>query len=140
MKNYLFLLCLVGLWSCDKDNFSNNNPFLPNYGFNVTVNMALPQYSSLQFPSNAIYINTAGVGVRGIFVFNNGGNYIAFDAACPNQALDNCSTMTLSGINAICPCDNASYSLFTGISNGKQYPMKQYRVEKLDSNSLRIYN
>jgi hypothetical protein len=48
--------------------------------------------------------------------------------------------MTLSGINAICPCDDASYSLFTGVAAGKQYPMKQYRVEKISETSLRVYN
>ena len=99
-----------------------------------------PQYSNLQFPSNAVYINNGSAGVRGIFVFNTGSGYVAFDAACPNQALSSCSTMTLSGINAICGCDSASYSLFTGQAAGMQYSMKQYRVEQIDAVSLRVYN
>jgi hypothetical protein len=36
--------------------------------------------------------------------------------------------MTLKGINVVCACDDAEYSLFTG-QGGKQYPLKQYRVE-----------
>ena len=48
--------------------------------------------------------------------------------------------MTLSGINAICGCDSASYSLFTGQAAGMQYSMKQYRVEQIDAVSLRVYN
>ena len=140
MKKYLVLLVLPFLIGCDKENFSNNNPYLPNYNFSLTINMSLPQYSNLQFPSNAVYISGAGVGVRGIFVFNTGGNYVAFDAACPNQALSSCSTMTLSGIDAICPCDDVRYSLFSGQAQGMQYPMKQYRVEQLDAVSLRVYN
>jgi hypothetical protein len=48
--------------------------------------------------------------------------------------------MTLSGINAVCGCDGASYSLFTGQAAGMQYPMKQYRVEQIDAVSLRVYN
>ena len=139
MKKHLILLLLPLFLSCEKENFSNNNPYLPNYGFTVNINMNLPQYSSLQFPSNAVYISGAGVGVRGIFVFNTGGNYVAFDAACPNQALSSCSTMTINGINAVCACDNASYNLFTGLATGKQYPMKQYRVE-VSGNLLRVYN
>ena len=140
MKKYLLLLLLPLIFSCEKESFTNNNPYLPNYGFNVNINMNLPQYSSLQFPSNAVYISGAGVGVRGIFVFNTGGNYVAFDAACPNQALSSSSTMTLSGIDAICPCDDVRYSLFSGQAQGMQYPMKQYRVEQLDAVSLRVYN
>ncbi|MCK6607188.1 MAG: hypothetical protein L6Q46_02655, partial [Flavobacterium sp.] len=110
------------------------------YGFSVNINMNLPQYSSLQFPSNGIYLNNAGVGIRGIFVFNTGAGYVAYDAACPNQALSSCSTMTLSGIDAICPCDDVRYSLFSGQAQGMQYPMKRYRVEQLDAVSLRVYN
>lgn len=140
MKKILLVLLFPFLMGCEKDTISNNNPFLPNYGFSLNINMALPQFSSLQFPSNAVYINNSSAGVRGIFVFNNGGSYVAFDAACPNQALSSCSTMTLSGINVICPCDDASYSLFTGLAAGMQYPLKQYRVEQINETSLRVYN
>lgn len=140
MKKYLLFAIAVVFMGCDKDNFSNNNPYLPNYSFAYNINMSLPQYSSLQFPSNAVYVNAGNTGVRGVFVFNTGGGYVAFDAACPNQALSNCSTMTLNGINVICPCDNVSYSLFTGQAQGMQYPMKQYRVEQLDNFNLRVYN
>ena len=140
MKKYIILLILPFLMGCDKENFSNNNPYLPNYGFSLNINMSLPQYSNLQFPSNAVYINNGSAGVRGIFVFNTGSGYVAFDAACPNQALSSCSTMTLSGINAICGCDRAYYSLFIGQAAGMQYSMKQYRVEQIDAVSLRVYN
>jgi len=99
--------------------------------------MDLPSYSNLQYVSNAIYY--AGQGVRGIIIFNAGGsNYNAFDAACPNQALGACSTMTIKGINAVCPCDGKEYSLFTG-QGSLQYPLKQYRVE-VNGNMLRVYN
>lgn len=140
MKKYLILFVIPLFFGCDKENFSNNNPYLPSYGFALNINLSLPQYSNLQFPSNAVYINNGTAGVRGIFVFNTGSGYVAFDAACPNQALSSCSTMTLSGINAICPCDDAIYSLFTGQAAGKEYPMKQYRVEQLNASSLKVYN
>lgn len=139
----IFLFVFLGiLLNCDKDNtVQNNNPYLPNYSFTYTINTTLPQYSNLEFPSNGIYINTAGIGIRGVFVFNAGsGNYTAFDAACPNQPLTDCSTMTINGIEANCSCDNANYSLFTGLASGKQYPMKQYRVEVVNASTLRVYN
>lgn len=140
MKKYLILLLIPFLTNCDSDNFTNNNPFIPNYGFSVNINLNLPQFSNLQFPTNGVYIGSPGVGVRGIFIFNTGSGYVAYDAACPNQALSSCSTMTLSGIDAICPCDNTRYSLFTGQAQGMQYPMKRYRIEQIDAVSLRVYN
>ena len=143
MARYFSFLLLIIITSCDRDRNSsvNNNPYLPNYSFDIMLNMNLPQYNPLVYPSNAVYVNTAGAGIRGIIVFNAGsGNYLAYDAACPNQALADCSTMTITGVNAVCACDNASYSLFTGLAAGKQYPMKAYRVQMIDATTLRVYN
>lgn len=143
MKYLKILILFFLIFSCDKDNnnVNNNNPYLPNYSFDFTINMNLPQYNNLIYPSNAVFVNTAGVGIKGVIVFNAGnGNYVAFDAACPNQPLQDCSTMTINGVLAKCPCDNAEYSLFTGLAPGKQYPMKMYRIEKLDNVTLRVYN
>lgn len=99
--------------------------------------MSLPSYSILLSPGNGIYY--PNTGIRGLFVFNTGSGYLAFDAACPNQSLSDCSTMTLDGINAVCPCDDAEYLLYTGQSSGKEYAMKQYRVEVIGT-SLRVSN
>lgn len=137
-KYFLLLIAFPMLFSCSSNSTNNNNPNLPNYSVNLDINMNLPQYSNLKFVSNAVYIS--GQGVRGIIVFNNSGTtYNAFDAACPNQALSSCSTMTVNGIYAVCACDNAEYSLFSGQSTGKQYPLKQYRVE-VNGNLLHVFN
>ena len=136
MKKIILLLTLSSFFfSCNDNGFNNKNPYLPNYTFTVDINMSF--YDNLKFPSNGIYYSAEGV--RGIIIFNTGSSFNAFDAACPNQALSACSTMTVSGINAVCSCDNAKYSLFTGQSPGKQYPLKQYRVE-VRGNVLRVYN
>ncbi|MFV7234352.1 MULTISPECIES: Rieske (2Fe-2S) protein [Flavobacterium] len=137
MKKYILLFLIISfLFSCSDNGFDNKNPYLPNYSFTLDINMNLPAYSNLQYPSNAIYYS--GVGAKGIFVFNTGSGYNAFDAACPNQALSSCSTMTIKGINVVCPCDSKEYSLFTG-QGSLQYPLKQYRVE-VNGNVLRVYN
>jgi len=136
-KRLLLLLFLPFLFCCSNNENNNKNPYLPNYTFTIDINTNLPSYSSLQYPSNAIYYS--GAGVRGVIVFNTGSGYNAFDAACPNQALSSCSTMAINGINAVCDCDKATYNLFTGQSTGKQYPMKQYRVE-VNGNIIRVYN
>ena len=137
MKKQLLLLVLFSfILGCSDNGFNNKNPYLPNYTFTVDINMNLPAYSNLKYVSNAVYYS--GAGVKGIYIFNTGSGYNAFDAACPNQTLSDCSTMTLKGINVICPCDNQEYSLFTG--QGKlQYPLKQYRVD-VNGDMLRVYN
>ena len=139
MKKLIPLLLIALLFlSCSDNGFNNKNPYIPNYNFSATFNLNFPQYSNLKTPINAIYYAGPEVGPRGIYVFNTGSGYNAFDAACPNQALSSCSTLKLNGINLICPCDDEEYSLFTG--QGKlQYPLKQYRAE-LNGNILRVYN
>lgn len=135
-KCILLLFVMTAFLGCSNNDFNNKNPNIPNYSFTVDLNLNLPAYSNLKFPSNAIYY--AGAGAKGIYVFNTGSGYNAFDAACPNQAITSCTTMTLNGINIVCPCDENEYSLFTG--QGKlEYPLKQYRVE-VNGNVLRVYN
>ena len=130
MKNLSILIfTFFSVFGCNKNDTNNSNPYIPNNSFSVSININLPTYSNLQFPSNSVFINQANAGVRGIIVFNTGTGYRAFDGACPNQSLTSCSTLTISGINATCPCDNAVYSLFTAQSPGKQYTLKEYRAE-----------
>jgi len=132
---WLFVLFLAFI-SCSDNGPVNTNPFIPNYTFTVDINMNLPSYSKLLYPSNAVYY--AGKGVKGLIIFNTGSGYNAFDAACPNQTPSTCSPMTIDGIDAVCSCDTKTYSLFSG-QGSLQYPMKQYRVE-VNGNVLRIYN
>ena len=125
---------------CDSGSINNNNPNIPNYPVNLEINMNLPAYSNLQFPSNHIVNYGVGSGARGVVVFNTGSGYVAFDLACPNQSYDSCtSPMTISGIEATCSCDNTVYNLFTGQSPGQNYPMKQYRVN-INGSTLYITN
>ncbi|MDR6845470.1 hypothetical protein [Flavobacterium granuli] len=138
MKKY-FLLIITSLFflGCSDNENSNKNPYLPNYSFSVDLNLNLPTYSTLKYPSNAIYYS--GVGVSGIIVFNTGSGYNAFDAACPNQEAGSCAAMTIKGVNALCSCDKKEYSLFTG-QGGTTYPLKQYRVQIVNENLIRVYN
>lgn len=137
MKKSVWIFILFSAFiSCSDNGPVNTNPFIPNYTFTVDINMNLPSYSKLLYPSNAVYY--AGKGVKGLIIFNNGSGYNAFDAACPNQTPSTCSPMTIDGIYAVCSCDTKTYSLFSG-QGSLQYPMKQYRVE-VNGYVLRIYN
>lgn len=135
-KIWLIIVFVSVLFSCSDNNKSNKNPNIPSYSINLSVDMNLPAYSNLKFPSNAVII--PNYGAKGVIIFNAGSSYNAFDAACPNQAITACTAMTIDGINAVCSCDKSSYSLFTGLG-GKEYPLKQYRVEVIGT-VIRIYN
>ncbi|KQO34680.1 hypothetical protein ASF10_02925 [Flavobacterium sp. Leaf82] len=137
MKKFWLLIVFVSiLFSCSDNDTRNKNPYIPSYSVNLSVDMNLPAYSNLKFVSNGVII--PNYGAKGVIIFNAGSGYNAFDAACPNQALTSCTAMTINGINAICSCDKAEYSLFTGLG-GKEYPLKQYRVEVIGT-VIHVYN
>ncbi len=141
MKKYILLFLLAPLLTgCNNDDNRNQNPYLPNYNFSIDINKELPLYADLNFTGNPVYINQAGIGINGIIVMNTGSGYTAFDAMCPNQNITSCSLLEIDGINAICPCDNVEYNLFTGLGAGVQYPLKAYRVEVLGQNIIRVSN
>ena len=141
MKNLLLALILLPfITGCSKDKVRNTNPYLPDYSFSLTINTNLASYSKLNFNMQPLYINDGTSGIKGIIVMKvSDTDFRAWEAACPNQNLSDCSTMVISGLNAKCNCDNLEYSLFTGVGSG-QYPMKAYRVEVLSPTSLRVYN
>ncbi len=138
MKKYLLLIVLPLLLGCESDKFNNENPYVTNYSFSIDVNLNLPLYNNLRFAGNSAYISNAGA--LGVWVFNSGSGYYAFDAACPNQPISQCSRMIVSGGYATCACDDIKYSMYTGLGEGDvQYPMKQYRVQ-VNGDNLRVYN
>jgi hypothetical protein len=141
MKKILILLAFFPfLFACDGGNINYNNPNIPNYPVNLSLNIDLPQYNELKYATG--HFVDYSQGARGIVIFNTGTGYNAFDLACPNQAYNTCSSpITIDGIEAKCNC-NASenpYSLFTGQSGGQQYPLKPYHAE-LNGSNLVIYN
>ncbi len=140
MKKLFLSLFAVGLTiSCSKDAVSNNNPYLPNYTFSFTIDRTFVSYNDLNFAGNGYFYSQPGAGVKGVLVFNTGNGILAWDAACPNQQLATCSTLTFSGVNAKCPCDNKLYSLYTGQCAGEKYPMKQYQTE-VNGSVIRVFN
>lgn len=136
----LLLFTILLLSGCSRSEINNDNRYLPDYNFSIDINFDLPLYNNLRFTGNPVYIDQAGIGINGIFVLNTGGGYVAYEASCPNQELNACSRLVLNGITAICPCDDAEYSLFSGQAEGKEYPLKIYRVEILGNTGIRVYN
>ncbi|MGB3775159.1 MAG: hypothetical protein WA951_07885 [Leeuwenhoekiella sp.] len=139
-KFVIFLILIINLVACSgDDNATNRNPNLANVQFNITLNTNLPQYSELQFPGNARYI--ANAGNRGVFVVNTGTGIRAWEAADPNHPLQDCSTMTLNGIEVTCPCEGTIYNLYTGLARGedKPYTLLEYRTS-MSGNIITVFD
>ncbi len=136
---FSFLGCLL-LISCSKNDPNRNCNFLVEAGVQFEVNLNLPQFSSLQFPSNSVYVSNQGNG--GVIVTNNGSGLVAWDAADPNHSFSQCSIMTIVGsIMAKCNCDYENeYSLITGQALNTPLPcaLKNYRVEQIGANSYLV--
>lgn len=136
-KIWLLIVFVSVLFACSDNGNSNKNPYIPNYPVNINLDPNLPTYNKLIYISNPVFVPNQGA--KGLIVMKTGdGTYNAFDAACPNQELTSCTAMTIDGIMAVCSCDKTSYNLYTGLG-GKEYPMKQYRVE-LKGTLIHVYN
>ena len=144
MKKLLVLFSIIVLiLSCSSDNVRYKNPFIPDYGFSITLDANLPSYSKLQSAINPLLIYDGTSGANGIIVMKiSDTDYRAWEANCPNQYLSACSRMVINGVNAKCPCDDFEYSLFNGVGiDGKgEYTMKPYRVDILAKNLIRVSN
>lgn len=141
IKKAILLLFLTFLISCSNDDdVRYENPYLADINVALQINLALPEFSNLQFPGNK-YV-TYNYGLNGIVVYClNPSTYTAFELTDPNHVPQNCSRLTVTGIKAACDCDENEYEIISGQStNGQmEFPLKPYRVEKV-GNVLQITN
>lgn len=135
----LFFLAI----SCSSDDTKNhNNPYLIPTTVNLQLNLNLPQYNQLKYPGNHVTIYHQGI--KGIVIYAlNSDLYIAHELSDPNHSPSDCSTMTVEGVVASCPCtdDDNSYEIVSGqhSSTKEKYPMLQYRAKR-EGNVIRVYN
>lgn len=140
MYRILILLGVLLLFQNCEKNFQRN-PFLQEAKFSITLNLNLPDYNKLRIERGVVQLDN--VGLRGIVVINIGNNYMAWDRACPSQALSDCSQMTLESDHffMLCPCNGVKYNLLNGQPQSKEtsYPMLNYQVVK-QGDVLVIFN
>ncbi len=138
MKQIFGLLLILSLFSCDDTN--DNNPFLPNFPVNFTINLNLAEGINLINDGNQdVFLDQ---GIRGIVVKRfSATNFVAFDLACPHLELQNCSTMTVEGFLMICTCDDERFQILDGasISGNVNVTARNYSAI-LNGNLLRISN
>lgn len=139
MRNTLLLsLLLIVLSGCSSDDRRNSNPFIIDINFSVQLGGV--DVLDLEIPSNPVYVPNGGV--RGVFVINTGSGLRAWEAADPNRAPNECSTMVIDGIEVVSQCEDANrYNLFTGQASGQvlDFAMVPYRVER-NGNGIIVSN
>ncbi len=149
MNKYIFgLYIFFCITSCDKksNTVDINNDFFPALNVDFYINLSLPSASPLLFPQGWVYQQG---GYKGIIVYKNSDEYIAFDRACPFKTDSLCSIVSVDSNNFLLRCGqyNPSFVKCCGsefyISTGgvkkspATRPLKQYYV-KQEGNSLHV--
>ncbi|MBW2960390.1 hypothetical protein KW502_01070 [Mesonia sp. JHPTF-M18] len=142
-KIFIFLFAATLLNACSSDdNNRRNNPNLLDVNVNFTVDTSLPQYNSLNFPNDPIYISNYGNG--GIILMNTGSGYLAWDNSDPNHPRNNnCISMQRDGLTLVCDCEGNTYDIFTGNfieGTDLEYTLYNYRVTETSPGILRVSN
>ncbi|MBT9188243.1 MULTISPECIES: hypothetical protein [Zobellia] len=127
---------MIFLLSCSNDGVVRN-PYLQEVGFRFDMNLNLPLYSKLTNIGSIVFVENAGVGLKGVYVIQSGiDQYRAFEASCPNHVPNDCSQTVLNGIVATCGCEDYEYNLYTGqLTNApkddeRRYDMLEYRATR----------
>jgi nitrite reductase/ring-hydroxylating ferredoxin subunit len=147
-EKYLYIItAFVLACSCEKDkSASQNNDFFPPVNFDININLLFPDAAPLQNMGGFIYRDGQAVGYKGIIIYNNFDEFLAFDRACPYKVDSNCSRIFMADNNAKFQCGSGNnkccgsdFFLSTGTpSKGPaDRPLRQYFVTK-NGNFLRI--
>lgn len=127
--------------SCGKDNMTVESP-IPDKFFRVEVNLNTVEALPLRL-ADGNFIKVDG-GWRGIYIYRvSAGVFKAFDANCPYNWTDSCANIKAdaSGLFLRDSCCGSTFN-WQGLPTGgpARFPMKQYPVGYLNSNTLVITN
>ena len=142
MKYIFSLFTFVFLYACSSNSTDTTNcNYLLNISVNYSIDLNLPQYSSLNFAGNSIYI--PNIGNAGIIIASTGANFYAWDASDPNHTPSSCSALIPNGLFGTCGCgDENTYNFVTGTpenNSNLRCALQNYRIEKT-GNTLTVYN
>ncbi|MDH6252182.1 nitrite reductase/ring-hydroxylating ferredoxin subunit [Chryseobacterium sp. H1D6B] len=101
----------------------------PSSPINVTLNLNLPAYFSLNQVGGWIYVNEQQSGTRGLIVVRSSDTtFKVYDRNAPHLCPDTNTTLEVKdNISIICPKDNAKWILITGQpTQGSSLPPKTY--------------
>jgi len=140
VKKLLALILLLTLFSCNDDG-NDFKDLLPEVPVNQTVFLNNPEFIDLQVVGGWAY--TSG-GISGIVIYHYGINtFIAFERSAPHLRPQACSKMVVkNGLTMECSCDDSVFNILNGapLTDGINYPARQYRVLNTGPNTLQITN
>ena len=126
--------------SCN-DNSDEFNTILPEVPVNKTIFLNNPEFIDLQVVGGWSY--STG-GISGIIIYHSGINtYIAYERSAPHLTPQGCSQMVVkNSLTMECACDESVFNILNGapMTDGVNYPAKQYRVLNTGPNTLQITN
>lgn len=132
---FFFFILFFAANSCDKIQDSQ----VPNVSFSFTINLTIA--NELTIPGNSMFFPSPGYG--GVIVYCElPDSYYAFDATCTYEISQTCKVVN-SGVTGECSCCKSKFILLGGgyPANGPAAaPLKQYRVSRVNSFTLRVYN
>ena len=138
-KIWVFLLC-ISFYSCDNEN-NEFDDLLPDIPVNQTIFLNNPEFINLQVVGGWAYSQG---GISGIIVYHYGiDTYVAYERSAPHLSPTPCSTMTVkNGLIMKCACDDSEFNILNGapLTEGVNYPARQYRVIATGPNTLQITN
>lgn len=89
---------------------------LPETYVSLSLQLSLPQFSSLNTPGNIYVYPREGYQARGIYVVHNlvgDPRFSAYDVTCPQHFPKRPVSTELQGQNAYCPFCKTEYNLFS---------------------------
>jgi hypothetical protein len=132
---FFFFILFSVTNSCDKIQDSQ----VPHVPFTLTINLTIN--NELTIPGNSMFF--PGVGYGGVIVYCElPDSYYAFDATCTYEINHTCKVVN-SGVLGKCSCCKSEFILLGGgypASGLAAAPLKQYRVSRVNSFTLRVYN
>ena len=147
LKYLYIVIAFVFIMACEKDkSATQNNDFFPPVNFDININLLLPDAAPLQNMGGYIYRDGQAVGYKGIVIYNNFDEFVAFDRACPYKVDSACSRIYMADNNSKFQCGSGNnrccaseFFLTTGTpSKGPaDRGLRQYYVTR-NGNYLRV--
>ena len=115
---------------------------IPNIPVNISINLDLPSYQSLNSPGGWVYIPG---GSRGIVVYRNFDEFVALDRHATYESDNNCAIVNVDTINYFIlndSCSSSQYNIIDGtvVTGPAKWGLKRYNASWDGAYTVHIYN
>lgn len=115
---------------------------IPNVPVNISINLDLPSYQTLNAPGGYAYVNG---GSRGIVVYRNFDEFVALDRHSTYNHEDPCAVVEVDSINIfelVDTCSGSRYSIQSGVvlQGPAQWGLRRYNSSWNGASTVTIWN